>query len=153
MYKLTTTRPEAHASDTSHSPSASLATALRLRTGTTQPQTQASIPKLAAMSCCSRRHKNPYRLNILLTNGRFPVSIDLARQLHLLSHSVYVVDPMHYHVCRFSRAIKRSHWVPTPHIDAHGFIAAVKKVVHHASIDLIIPMHEEIFYRAESKDP
>jgi len=60
---------------------------------------------------------------------------------------------MHYHVCRFSRAVKRSHWVPTPHIDAHGFIAAVKKVVHHASIDLIIPMHEEIFYLAESKDP
>lgn len=30
-------------------------------------------------------------LNILLTNGRFPVSIDLARQLKLAGHHVYVV--------------------------------------------------------------
>ena len=105
------------------------------------------------MSCLSRRSKNDSPLNILLTNGRFPVTIDLARQLHFLSHSVFVIDPMHYHVCKFSRAVRRSFRVPTPHVDALGFISAVKSVIKTAKIDLIIPMHEEIFYLAESKDP
>jgi hypothetical protein len=105
------------------------------------------------MTWLPRRRKNPHPLNILLTNGRFPVSIDLARQLRRLGHTIFVVDPMHYHVCRFSRAVKGSTWVPTPHTDAAGFITAVKKVVRQNDIDLIIPMHEEIFYLAESKDP
>ncbi|KAI5843596.1 hypothetical protein BZA05DRAFT_316440, partial [Tricharina praecox] len=105
------------------------------------------------MPCFSRRSKNPHPLRILLTNGRFPVTVDLARQLFLLSHTVFVADPMHYHVCKFSRAVKKSYFVPSPHIDAPGFISGIVAAVRDANIDLIIPMHEEIFYLAESKHP
>jgi len=105
------------------------------------------------MSCFSRRSKNPHPLRILLTNGRFPVSLDLARQLFLLSHTVFVADPMHYHVCRFSRAVKKSYFVPSPHVDAPGFIDGIVEAVKDANIDLVIPMHEEIFYLAESRHP
>lgn len=87
-------------------------------------------------------------LRILLTNGRFPVSIDLARQLHLAHHSVYVVDPMHYHVCKFSRVVRKSYHVPAPHVDPAGYIAGVKAAILDSEIDLVIPMHEEIFYLA-----
>lgn len=87
-------------------------------------------------------------LNILLTNGRFPVSIDLARQLHLARHKVYVVDPMHYHVCKFSRVVRKSYHVPAPHSDAVGYIAGVKDAILDSKIDLVIPIHEEIFYLA-----
>jgi len=103
------------------------------------------------MCCIPRRSKNPHPLRILLTNGRFPVSVDLARQLFLLSHTVFVADPMHYHVCKFSRAVKKSYFIPSPHIDSPGFINAIVEAVRDANIDLIIPMHEEIFYLAESK--
>lgn len=91
-------------------------------------------------------------LNVLLTNGRFPVSIDLARQLHLAGHRVAVVDPMHYHVCRFSRVVRKSYHVPAPHVDAAGYIAGVKAAVHDSNIDLVIPMHEEIFYLAGCRE-
>lgn len=39
----------------------------------------------------SSRSKSSNPLNILLTNGRFPVSLALARQLKLAGHRVYVV--------------------------------------------------------------
>lgn len=91
-------------------------------------------------------------LNILLTNGRFPVSIDLARQLHLAHHNVYVVDPMHYHVCKFSRVVRKSYYVPAPHSDSAGYITAVKDAILDAKIDLVIPMHEEIFYLAGCRE-
>jgi hypothetical protein len=60
---------------------------------------------------------------------------------------------MHYHVCKFSRAVKHSYLVPAPHYDAQGFITAILHAISDAQIDLIIPLHEEIFYLAESQEP
>jgi predicted ATP-grasp superfamily ATP-dependent carboligase len=91
-------------------------------------------------------------LNILLTNGRFPVALDMARQLKRIGHNVYDVDPMHYHVCKFSTVVKKSFRVPAPHDDGAGYVAGVKNAVKEAKIDLIIPLHEEIFYLAECGD-
>lgn len=97
-------------------------------------------------------YTNPPRLRILLTNGRFPVAIDLARQLFWAGHSVFVVDPMEYHVCKFSIAVKKSKQVPAPHDDAKGYIEGVKEMATKWRIDLIIPVHEEIFHLANSKE-
>jgi len=98
-------------------------------------------------------YKSPPHLRILLTNGRFPVSIDLARQLWTAGHVVFVVDPMEYHVCKFSIAVHRSKQVPAPHDDAAGYIAGVKEMAVKWHIDLIIPLHEEIFFLAKCKEP
>jgi len=105
------------------------------------------------------RHRNgnhdytlPPRLRILLTNGRFPVAVDLARQLWTAGHVVFVVDPMQYHVCKFSIAVHQSKQVPAPHDDASGYIAGVKEMAVKWHIDLIIPVHEEIFFLAECED-
>lgn len=92
-------------------------------------------------------------LNILLSNGRFPTTLDLARQLRLAGHHVYVVDPMHYHVCKFSKTVRKSYHVPAPHEDAAGYIEGVKHAVADAHIDLIIPVHEEILYLVECDEP
>ncbi|KAF2099327.1 hypothetical protein NA57DRAFT_37871 [Rhizodiscina lignyota] len=96
---------------------------------------------------------NTGRLNILLSNGRFPVSLDLARQLHHAGHRVFTVDPMEFHICKFSMAVKRSWQTPAPFEDPEGYIEAVKKVIRKADIDMIIPIHEELFYLAESREP
>lgn len=133
------------------------------------------------MSCCwphrkEMKERSPTSLNILLTNGRFPVSIDLARQLTYAGHNVYVVDPMHYHVCKFSNAVRKSWWVATPHVNGTKYVEGVLKAMEEVEekgdvgiqaegkfkigkpknmpgrrgIDLVIPMHEEIFYLAEA---
>ncbi|KAF8059789.1 hypothetical protein FPV67DRAFT_1609801 [Lyophyllum atratum] len=90
--------------------------------------------------------------NVLLTNGRFPTTLDLARQLKLAGHRVFVVDCMHFHVCRFSNTVKRSYRVPVPREDPSGFISGVKHAISDAQIDLVIPVHEEILYLAKASD-
>ncbi|KAK4545305.1 hypothetical protein LTR36_003485 [Oleoguttula mirabilis] len=105
------------------------------------------------MTCGFRRREalpKDCRLRILLTNGRFPVSLDLARQLHRAGHTVFCVDPMRFHVCAFSVAVKESHTVPAPHDDAKGYVNGVVEAVRKWKIDQIIPVHEEIFFLAES---
>lgn len=98
-------------------------------------------------------YTEPPRLRILLTNGRFPVALDLARQLYWAGHYVFVVDPMQYHVCKFSIAVKSSKQVPAPHDDAQGYITGVKDMATRWRVDLIIPIHEEIFFLANSGEP
>ncbi|CAM6100591.1 unnamed protein product [Calypogeia fissa] len=93
-----------------------------------------------------------HSLNILLSNGRFPVSIDLARQLKQAGHTVFVVDPMQFHACKASQVVKKSFQVPPPRDNAAGYIAAVKNIIKAKQIDLIIPLHEEIFHLAECGD-
>ncbi len=100
-----------------------------------------------------RKGSSSTTLNVLLTNGRFPVTLDLARQVRLAGHHVYVVDPMHYHVCKFSTAVRKSYYVPAPHVDPAGYIQGVLHAIDDAHIDLVLPMHEEIFYLAESDEP
>ncbi|KAG9011130.1 hypothetical protein FRB90_007473 [Tulasnella sp. 427] len=98
----------------------------------------------------ARRNESGAPKRILLTNGRFPVTIDLARQLKRAGHTVYCVDPMEYHVCKFSNAVKKSYYVDAPHVKPQGYIDGVKKAVREQNIDMIIPLHEEIFYLAKS---
>lgn len=97
-------------------------------------------------------NKTP-RLRILITNGRFPVSLDLARQLHTARHVVYCVDPMEYHVCKFSISVAQCVQVPAPNNDALGYIQAVKDAISRWDIDMVIPIHEEIFHLASSREP
>ena len=89
---------------------------------------------------------------VLLSNGRFPVTLDLARQLRRAGHEVYCIDAMEYHVCKFSNAVRQCWQVPSPRVDANGYRAGVKRAIERANIDLIIPMHEEILYLVECED-
>jgi len=75
--------------------------------------------------------------------------LDLARQLYIAGHHVYCVDPMEYHVCRFSIVVKKSKQVPAPHVDAKGYVEGVKDAIERWKIDIVIPLHEEIFFLAE----
>lgn len=58
---------------------------------------------------------------------------------------------MHYHVCKFSNAVVKSYYTPVPHVDAGGYVEALKKAVKESHIDIVIPMHEEIFYICEAR--
>jgi len=56
---------------------------------------------------------------------------------------------MEYHVCKFSYTVVKSVQVPAPHGDAKGYVRKVLEAVRTWRIDLIIPIHEEIFFLAE----
>lgn len=91
-------------------------------------------------------------VNILLTNGRSPLSLDLARQLHRFGYRVYAADAIAYTICRFSRAITKSFTVRSPKSSAKEFTEDIRRIVKAYAIDVIVPVYEECLYLAQDKD-
>lgn len=85
---------------------------------------------------------------ILLTGGRAPVTLELARLLAKAGYSVFVAESLKHHLCSHSRAVTRNFWVPPPRFDPQGFINALIEIIQQEKIDLLIPTCEEIFYIA-----
>lgn len=84
--------------------------------------------------------------NILLTGGRAPVTLELARLLSNAGYNVFVADSLKHHLCSYSRAVTKNFWVPPPRFDQTGFINALVEIVKQEKISLLIPTCEEIFY-------
>jgi hypothetical protein len=83
----------------------------------------------------SKIHSPNAPLNVLLTNGRFPVSLDLARQLKQAGHYVYAVDPMEFHVCKFSRSTVHCRQSAAP---TEKYVRDVHAAIDDWKIDLIL---------------
>ncbi|MUG99514.1 ATP-grasp domain-containing protein [Scytonema sp. UIC 10036] len=84
--------------------------------------------------------------NILLTGGRAPVTLDLARLLSVASYKVFVADSIKHHLCTASRAVVKNFLVPPPRINPTGYIEALLEIIKQENITFLIPTCEEIFY-------
>ncbi|KAF3887518.1 MULTISPECIES: ATP-grasp domain-containing protein [Nostocales] len=84
--------------------------------------------------------------NILLTGGRAPVTLDLARLLSVAGYKVFVADSIKHHLCTASRAVIKNFLVPPPRLDPKGYIDALLKIIQQEKIGFLIPTCEEIFY-------
>lgn len=85
--------------------------------------------------------------NFLLTAGRSPSTLDLARQLNRSGgHDIYIADTINWHVCRASNAVKENFIVPSPRFQTESFITALIKIIETKKIDCLIPTFEEILY-------
>lgn len=89
---------------------------------------------------------------MLITGGRAPVALDLARMLKAEGCRVYVAESAEYHLCRVSAAVERSFRVPPPRHSSIAYIEQLAKLVEELRIDLLIPLCEEIFYIAAGMD-
>jgi len=88
---------------------------------------------------------------ILLTGGRAPVTLELARLFAQTGHTVFVAESAPRHLCQASRAVARSYQVPPPKQAPAAFVAALLQLVQHAQIDWLIPTCEEVFYIAQAQ--
>ncbi|MGG4146412.1 ATP-grasp domain-containing protein [Paenibacillus algorifonticola] len=86
---------------------------------------------------------------ILITGGRAPAALDLARQLAEQGYEVYAADSMASPLIRFSTCIKRYEVLPAPRVDEAAFGKALAAMVEKYSIELLIPICEEIYYIAK----
>ena len=89
---------------------------------------------------------NPGR--VLLTGGRAPVTLELARLFHAAGHEVHVAESLPEQLCRASKAVRRNHRVPSPRFDREGFLDALDGIIREHSITLLIPTCEEVFHVA-----
>lgn len=87
-------------------------------------------------------------MNILLTGGRAPAALELARAFYKAGHTVFMAESSRGHLSQPSNAIKANFVVPAPRQETDAFLSALKKIIVENNIDLLIPTCEEVFYIA-----
>jgi predicted ATP-grasp superfamily ATP-dependent carboligase len=85
---------------------------------------------------------------VLLTLGRLPKALELARALHKAGARVIVADPFGLHVCRASRSVAKSIRVPAPNTNAAAYLDALEAIIDRESVDLVVPVSEEALHAA-----
>lgn len=87
--------------------------------------------------------------NILLTGGRAPVTLDLARAFHRAGHTVFMAESLRGHLSQPSAAVKANFLVPAPRSEPEAFLSALKTIVEQNQVELLIPTCEEVFHIAK----
>ncbi|KRG16646.1 hypothetical protein ACA30_00490 [Virgibacillus soli] len=88
---------------------------------------------------------------VLLTGGRAPVTLELARMLAQEGHDVYVADSFAAQLTKSSNCVKQSFFIHSPVHNFERFIADLVDIIKVNQIDQLIPTCEEIFYIAKGK--
>ncbi len=88
----------------------------------------------------------------LLTLGRLPKALDLARALHAAGCRVLVAEPFARHLTGASRCVARSFVVPSPVEDLDGYLAALLAIIADEQVDDVLPISEEILYVSLLRD-
>jgi predicted ATP-grasp superfamily ATP-dependent carboligase len=88
--------------------------------------------------------------SVLLTLGRLPKGLDLARSFARHGWRVVVAEPSRDHLSRASRAVAKSIVTPSPVADRKAYSQALLEIVVREQIDLILPVSEEILYVTEA---
>ncbi|BAU27726.1 carbamoylphosphate synthase large subunit [Aneurinibacillus soli] len=85
---------------------------------------------------------------VLLTGGRAPATLELARILHLAGHRVLMAESFRAHLSRRSRSIARSYDVPSPRYETEAYIERLSDIIRQENVDMLVPTCEETFYIA-----
>jgi predicted ATP-grasp superfamily ATP-dependent carboligase len=83
---------------------------------------------------------------VLLTLGRLPKALDLARGFAALGHRVIVAEPFKSHVTGASRHVARSYQVTAPSTDREQYLRDLATIVEREAIGLVVPVSEEILH-------
>jgi len=83
---------------------------------------------------------------VLLTLGRLPKALDLARGFSANGHRVLVAEPFRRHLTGASRSVARSFRVPAPADDHPGYLGALRGIIAAEAVDLVVPISEEAMH-------
>ena len=84
----------------------------------------------------------------LLTVGRFPAALTLARGLHEHGVRVIVADPMKRQLCSVSRAVAKTFQVAPPNTDIAGWERDTLDIIERENVTDLIPTSEEVCHVA-----
>jgi predicted ATP-grasp superfamily ATP-dependent carboligase len=82
---------------------------------------------------------------VLLTGGRAPVTLDLARKFSAKAWRVIVAESIPTHLCKRSSAVAQSYLVPSPRFEPDAFVTALQKIIEIEQVTLLVPTCEEVF--------
>jgi hypothetical protein len=86
--------------------------------------------------------------NVLLTLGRLPKALDVARGFADLGWRVVVAEPFKRHLAGASRAVAQSHRVTAPAEDKQAYLSDLRRIIANEKIDLVVPVSEETMHVA-----
>ena len=92
-----------------------------------------------------------YMKNILLTGGRAPATLDLARCLDRAGHRVAIAESFPHHLSRYSRAVWKNFRLPPANDHPESYIETLSGILRDHAIDLLIPTCEEVFWIARGR--
>jgi hypothetical protein len=87
---------------------------------------------------------------LLLTGGRAPATLTLARQLKRQGYRIQMVESATCYLCQASNAIERHHTVPSPRLNPKQYIASLIRICQEEGITALLPTCEEVFYIAQA---
>ncbi len=83
---------------------------------------------------------------VLLTLGRLPKALEVARALHGAGCRVIVAEPFRRHLTGASRAVARSVVVTSPVEDREAYLGELAALVAAEGVSLVLPVSEEILH-------
>jgi hypothetical protein len=85
---------------------------------------------------------------VLLTLGRLPKALDIARSFAMAGWRVVVAEPFPRHLTGASRAVARSLRVTAPAADQAAWLREVAAIAAEERAELIVPISEEVVHAA-----
>jgi len=85
---------------------------------------------------------------LLLTLGRLPKALDIARAFAAAGWRVIVAEPFRWHLAATSRAVDRSFQVTPPNHDQAAYLRDLAGIIRREHVDLVIPVSEETMHVA-----
>ena len=83
------------------------------------------------------------RPTVVLTLGRLPVGLDIARSLAEAGWRVVVAEPFSMHLCRMSRAVQMSARVARPDREPERYLSQLADIILRERAELVVPVSEE----------
>ena len=91
-----------------------------------------------------------YMVRVMISCGRAPASVHLAKLFHLAGHEVYIIDANRFHFGRYRSWVKKTVKHPPPKQKPNEFKEWLIDFVNQEKIDIIIPVYEETFHFAKN---
>ena len=95
---------------------------------------------------------NGKSITVLLTLGRLPKALELARALNGAGCRVLVAEPFAFHLCRASGTVDKTFQTPSPHSHQQEYLSCLLDIVAREEVDLILPVSEEALHVSLLKD-
>lgn len=89
---------------------------------------------------------------VLLTLGRLPKGLDIARSFGEAGWRVMVAEPFAWHLTGLSRAVAKSHVVTAPNTNQAAYLDDLLRVIAEENVSLVVPISEETMHVAALKD-
>jgi predicted ATP-grasp superfamily ATP-dependent carboligase len=83
---------------------------------------------------------------VLITLGRLPKCLDIARSFHKLGWRVIIAEPFCWHLARMSNAVAKTFRITAPNTDREKYLTELRGIIEREDVTLVVPVSEEILH-------